>query len=52
MKKRDVVTDELGNHYAVLKMDGSQATVCCVATKEVFTVPESKLTVVPGLRER
>lgn len=52
-KRYQVVVDELGNLYAVVK-DRGEPTVLVesVATKECFLAPRGSLALVPGLRPR
>ena len=51
--KRQIVTDDLGNHFAVIDDDGGETVLAnSVATKELFRIPRGELRAVFGLRER
>ena len=52
-RKRQIVVDDEGNHFAVINDDGGE-TVCAssVATKEVFNIPRAEISLVKGLVER
>ena len=52
-RKRQIVVDGQGNHFAVITDDGGPTVlVNSVATKELFTIPRSELSLVAGLVER